>query len=791
MKSFRTSTASIGLGSWLGGGSALVVAIAVAAMAFACSVLLQRLVEGEALARAQLAAAAARDQLRRIGEDTLSDARVLAERPTLQRLLGGGDDTQGLAFFLRRFCDSSRNDACAIFGPAGPIATTRSAIDWEQIETAAREQGERFILAPADGGALIWGAVAGIGGLPERRAITLRIMSPTLLGNLGAEVGAGLRLLNFIRYEAPGEDPFTALHTRALTESRVASAALRGGEAYGATLAVATPTGEVVGLLDAELDGAAFAARVQDFQRWLVFAALAVAAIAGIAGLLYGRWLARPVVALRDVALRFGHGDLSVAVPSVAPTEVGALARTMEEMRRNLTELTMALRHSEAEARAVLGGITEGVYAVDGERRIRYANPQVMRLLRLSESQVVGRFCGDVLQPRTDSAGRRPCETNCPILRARAAGEARAAETLCLADGSTRSTVIVSAAPVAGQQVQVLRDETDLEAARRARDSVLGNISHEFRTPLAAQLASIEMLRDGLATLGPEPREELLANVERGVLRLMRLVDNLLESVRIESGQLEIRRRSVDLDEVIDEALAMLGPLFTQRGLRVVREGFDAVPGAAQDVAVAGIPAPGIDSSTAGDTATNADSTTAVVVAAGADRATTNVATAGADAATSAHVAKQDAMAFDDAARVYDTSGGDETADGDATRTGPTVIGDAQRLVQVLVNLLANAIKFAPEHSTLRLGTAGVAGGRVELWVEDEGPGIPGGDGDGDAIFARFRRSAGDDEPDAPGLGLGLWIVKSIVERHEGTVRVERTAQQRTRFTVSLPAESS
>ena len=69
---------------------------------------------------------------------------------------------------------------------------------------------------------------------------------------------------------------------------------------------------------------------------------------------------------------------------------------------------------------------------------------------------------------------------------------------LCLRDGETRSTIVLSAPPIQGIQVQILRDETDLEAARRARDSVLGNISHEFRTPLAAQLASIELLRDGL-----------------------------------------------------------------------------------------------------------------------------------------------------------------------------------------------------------------------------------------------------------------------------------------------------
>ena len=92
-----------------------------------------------------------------------------------------------------------------------------------------------------------------------------------------------------------------------------------------------------------------------------------------------------------------------------------------------------------------------------------------------------------------------------------------------------------------------MRDETELEAVRRARDTVLANISHEFRTPLAAQLASIELLRDGLEHLSPDAAaRNWCSRCERGTLRLTRLIDNLLESVRIESGQLGIRRQSVD-----------------------------------------------------------------------------------------------------------------------------------------------------------------------------------------------------------------------------------------------------
>ena len=255
--------------------------------------------------------------------------------------------------------------------------------------------------------------------------------------------------------------------------------------------------------------------------------------------------------------------------------------------------------------------------------------------------------------------------------------------------------VIESAAPTGGQQVQLLRDETELEAVRRARDSVLGNISHEFRTPLAAQLAAIEMLRDGVGKLKPPQQRQLLANAERGVLRLMRLIDNLLESVRVESGQLSLRRQDVDLEATAQEAAEMLQPLLTQSGMQV-----------AIDLRALG---------------------------------------------------------------------------------GRPVPGDSQRLQQVFVNLLSNAAKFAPPGSTIRIG-AEVQSARVETWVEDAGPGLS--SGDPEAIFRRFSRGAST-EPDSPGLGLGLWIVRSIVERHAGSVRVERTADAQTRFVVALPLESS
>src|SRR5678809_1078244 len=150
--------------------------------------------------------------------------------------------------------------------------------------------------------------------------------------------------------------------------------------------------------------------------------------------------------------------------------------------------------------------LVEGVYAVDQERNIRYLNPQAARLLGIEARDAIGQFCGDVLKPcgpPGSPSGTRPCATTaCPILRARQAGSAQSVEQLQTRSGN-RQTVITSSRVVDGLQVQVIRDETELEGVRRARDTVLANVSHEFRTPLAAQLASIELLREGLKTAPP------------------------------------------------------------------------------------------------------------------------------------------------------------------------------------------------------------------------------------------------------------------------------------------------
>jgi signal transduction histidine kinase len=108
--------------------------------------------------------------------------------------------------------------------------------------------------------------------------------------------------------------------------------------------------------------------------------------------------------------------------------------------------------------------------------------------------------------------------------------------------------------------------------------------------------------------------------------------------------------------------------------------------------------------------------------------------------------------------------------------------------MQVFVNLLANANKFAPSGSTIRIGGK-VENGTVTVWVEDQGPGLP--PSATTSLFVPFVRApASSEEPESGGVGLGLWIVKSIVERHGGRVDAQSSADG-TRVSVTLPGKQA
>jgi signal transduction histidine kinase/ActR/RegA family two-component response regulator len=226
------------------------------------------------------------------------------------------------------------------------------------------------------------------------------------------------------------------------------------------------------------------------------------------------------------------------------------------------------------------------------------------------------------------------------------------------------------------------------EEANRSKDQFLAVLGHELRNPLAPIATAVQIM----AMKGDEKTALERRIIERQMVHVTRLVDDLLDVSRITSGRLAIRREPVRLGQILGQVVENIRPSLFQRTLS-----YEAAP------------------------------------------------------------------ELNDA----------------------WVAGDEVRLAQVFNNLLVNAIKFTSAGQSVRV-TATVEDGQARVDVQDTGAGISAEEID--KIFDLFYQAPQSFDRARGGLGLGLPIVRSLVEMHGGTVQATSAGPgEGSRFTVRLP----
>ena len=115
----------------------------------------------------------------------------------------------------------------------------------------------------------------------------------------------------------------------------------------------------------------------------------------------------------------------------------------------------------------------------------------------------------------------------------------------------------------------------------------------------------------------------------------------------------------------------------------------------------------------------------------------------------------------------------------------PVILGDEDRLTQVLTNLISNAIKYSPEGGEVRIGGQ-ILGEQIVICVSDQGPGIAADDLP--YVFDRFYRSS-DASRTTKGAGLGLYLTRAVVEAHGGRIWVDPKPGSGARLCFSLPKD--
>ena len=381
------------------------VLLAMLGIASIASGLLQQFADEQALERMTQTATIARQVLVRSGAEVTSSAQLLAERPTLARLVAT-DDQAALAEFLDQFRATSHLAGALVLREDRVIASSGVALPAALRQRVTAQP--QFLLPLGAAAPLILGATVPAAA-PERTTIIVFIqLDQTYEQQLSLAVGLSARIIERTAAEAAASLPQAAIRRQALSTNATQSARLDALGQYVAFEPLADPSGAVVGVIEVTKPTDRIIAAVRRLSTTLLLAALVVGGVATVINLLVGRRVGAPLRTLTRAAARIGQGDLSTPVVSAGGAEISTLASTLEDMRQRLGLLTANLRRQQAEANAILTGIVEGVFTVDRDRRIRYLNPQAAALLGIAPEQALGRFCGDVLYPH-ESGGARPC----------------------------------------------------------------------------------------------------------------------------------------------------------------------------------------------------------------------------------------------------------------------------------------------------------------------------------------------------------------------------------------------
>ncbi len=262
--------------------------------------------------------------------------------------------------------------------------------------------------------------------------------------------------------------------------------------------------------------------------RQIVLGGLMAAALFAIVAMYLSKRISRPIEDMRRVAERLALGDLGARMVVPRGRELGALARTLNQMAAQLGDRLGTIERQSNEQKAVFSSMSEGVLAVDGEARILHLNDAAARLLELSPAQARGKSIQETVRnldlqrliADTLAAGK-PVETEITVYGAEERFLQVNGAALTDADGKKLGALVV------------LNDVTRLKRLETVRRDFVANVSHELKTPITALKGCVETLQEG-AYRNADEAARFLGMMGRQVDRLGAIVEDLLSLSRLE-----------------------------------------------------------------------------------------------------------------------------------------------------------------------------------------------------------------------------------------------------------------
>ncbi|OGN96761.1 MAG: hypothetical protein A2Z77_04050 [Chloroflexi bacterium RBG_13_51_36] len=299
-----------------------------------------------------------------------------------------------------------------------------------------------------------------------------------------------------------------------------------------------------------------------------IITATAVAALLVIlAAWVIARLTTRPIRKLTVASKRIASGELGQKITVEAKDEVGELTHAFNEMSAKTKELVDAISEDRTRLATILDNMTDGVIMTDTEGDISLGNRAAEKLFNIKEAR------------------------SKPLIEAVRDHEVDELLKLCLRTAKAQATQYESsiskrylraiAIPIVHSGVLFLfQDLTELRNLQTTRRELIGNISHEFRTPLAGIKAMVETLADG-AIDDKNAARDFLTRIDSEVDRLAQLVAELIELSRIETGKAELKKEPANLNQLVGEVIAQLSPQVERQNLSISQDcaaGLPSVP---------------------------------------------------------------------------------------------------------------------------------------------------------------------------------------------------------------------
>ncbi len=307
--------------------------------------------------------------------------------------------------------------------------------------------------------------------------------------------------------------------------------------------------GEVSGFIRVARPLVEIEQQLQELRQQIWFSVFLIGGILLLPGYVLARRFTLPITQMKTIAADMAQGNYSLRLKEDRRDEIGDLAKALNELARATEEQISELTTSRNELAAVLGGLTEGVVAVDIELNVLHVNHSARSMLGIPDDASLMQSLPDIVRIPEINNGVGQCLNEKSIIESTATINDRRVDIIVLPLRGGRE--LDQGSELAGVIV-VLQDVTDVYYLEQVRRDFVANASHELKTPISVIRGFVETIIDDVE-MPPDVLRNFIQRTGVQVTRLSKIVQDLIQLSRFDSASSDALEEVINLSQLLSE----------------------------------------------------------------------------------------------------------------------------------------------------------------------------------------------------------------------------------------------